>query len=149
MQDLDIYQDDALLDDSPEMQCFQHWMSALLLGSPKLTTLTVCTDGVPWPPVLGLMSLQHLKLTMWDARPWLGSMMADVSFCSCLESLKLGNDEGIDCEVPSKSLCADVVLHDVKTLKSVEVYNWCPEQDFSLPEGCLLRLALTLEECAE
>ena len=148
MQDLDIYEDDNLPEDSAEMQCFQRWMSALLLGAPNLTSLNVRTDGVPWPPVLGLMSLHHLELNMWHDRPWLDSMMADLSFCSCLETLKLGND-GIDPDVSSPGLCADIFLRDVTTLKSVEVYNWYPEQEFKLPVGCLLRLAVVLETCSQ
>ena len=120
----------------------------MLLGAPNLTSLTVSADGIPWPSVLGLMSLRHLELKMWCDTVWMESMMADLSFCSCLETLKLGNDEITD-TAPSMSLCADIILHDITTLKSVEVSNWLPEQEFTLPKGCLLRLALVLETCPQ
>ena len=123
-------------------------MSALLLGAPNLTSLTVSADGIPWPSVLGLMSLRHLELKMWCDIIWMESMMAHLSFCSCLETLKLGND-GIDPEGLSPSLYADIFLHDVTTLKSVEIYNWYPEQEFVLPIGCLLRFAVGVETCSQ
>ena len=145
VQNLDIYESEKLPLNSPEMQFHQHWMSALLLGSPNLTSLTVSTDGVAWPPVLGLMSLRHLNLMMGSNRPWLGSIMTDLSFCTRLETLKLGNYD-FHIEGPSQGLHADVFLHAVTALKSVEVYNWCPVREFTLPAGCLLRLAMVLAE---
>ena len=145
MQNLDFYEGEETRD-STAGDFLQRWMSALLLHSPNLTSLTVRTDAVPWPPVLGLMSLRHLELNMRERRPWLEPMLEDLSFCPCLETFKLGNDDGeIDNNVPSQSLNATISLHSVTTLKSMEVYNWYPTYRFTLPVGCLLRLAMVLQ----
>ena len=37
-------------------------------------------------------------------------------------------------EYSSYTLGADIFLHDVTTLKSVEIYNWWPEQEFTPPD---------------
>ena len=126
---------------------FQSWMSALLLGATKLTSLSVVADGVPWPPVLGLLSLRHLELIMAFEKPWLNVILADLSLCPCLETLKLV-DDAFDEGLLSTSL-PDLYLHDVTTLTNVDFLGWYPWDRFTLPPGCLLRLRMVLDSPAD
>lgn len=121
----------------------QRWVLALLLGSTELTSLSMVADCVPWTPVLGVLQLQHLELTLRDDKPWLEDLMADLSLCPCLETLKIA-DEGFWYDTPSKDL-PDLLLCEVATLKSVELLGWYPKGDFTLPEGCLLRWLVVLD----
>ena len=141
--DEQIYNEDA----STRDEYFQSWMSALLLGATKLTSLSVVADGVPWPPVLGLLSLRHLELIMAFEKPWLNVILADLSLCPCLETLKLV-DDAFDEGLLSTSL-PDLYLHDVTTLTSLDLIGWYPWDRFTLPPGCLLRLRVVLDSCAE
>ena len=150
MQDLSISKEDTC--DYPIQSgtlgaSYQKWLSALLLGATQLTSLSVVTDGIPMPPVLGQLPLRHLELTMHQDRPWLGGIMADLSFCSRLETLHI-EDDAFGCDVPSKNL-PGVSLHGVATLRSVTVRGWHPKDEFTLPPGCLLGLAVVLETQAQ
>ena len=122
-----------------DLQC---WTLALLVKSTKLELLSVYTDGIPWLPVLGLLHIRHLELIMKDVKPWLDVILTDLSLCSCLETLKIA-DERVDNNYHSKRL-PDLLLREVATLKSVELVGWYPKQEFTLPQGCVLRLAAVL-----
>ena len=148
MQTLDFYGEDLYEGPSWQEKYLQHWMSALLLGATKLTSLSVATDCVPWTPVLGLLSIRHLELTMNEIKPWTDLIMADLSICSCLESLRItenmeGGMGGTSMELP------ELFLHDLATLKSVDLLGWFPGDYFTLSPGCLLRLAVTMEASAQ
>ena len=125
----------------------QRWTQALLLASTHLTSLSVRADGITWQPVLGLIHIRHLELTMCHAKPWLDVITTDLSLCSCLESLKIA-DKQIHSRVQSLEL-PDLLLREVATLKSVELVGWYPKQRFTLPPGCVLRLAAALGTSAE
>lgn len=73
--------------------------------------------------------------------------MANLSFCSCLETLQT-EDSAIHSDAPSKNL-PDVSLRGVATLKRVTVLGWHPKNKFTLPPGCLLGLAVVLETQAQ
>ena len=73
--------------------------------------------------------------------------MADLSFCSCLETLCI-KDGALGRDLPSKNLPA-VSLRGVATLKRVEVRGWYPKDAVTLPSGCLLGLAVVLETQAQ
>ena len=105
MQTLDIREDDFFAGPSLHERHLQRWAPTLLLGPTRLTSLSIVTDRVPWMPVLGLLSIRHLELTMNTMRPWTDVVMADLSFCSCLETLKTtALLEGIGLVDPSKWL---------------------------------------------
>lgn len=150
VQSLDLSGGDSIEELPVSMQdrYFQPWILALLLGANKLTSLSMRTDWLPWTPVLGLLSLQHLELTMDWVKPWLDVISADLSCCSCLETLKITErlEDGFDC--PSMSL-PDLFLHDVATLKSVDLLGWYPQGVLTLPPGCLLRLGVILGKQAQ
>lgn len=120
----------------------QHWISVLLLGATKLTSLSLCIHGPSWTPVLGLLSLRQLELTMHCTQPGLKNIVADVTSCTGLETLKITEERG-GCHV-SPDL-PDLCLHTMANLKSVELLGWCPDDRFTLPPGCVLRLAVDLE----
>ncbi len=146
-QSLQIYNMDPDAEATSGEKYLQRWITALLLSSANLTTLSVLTDGVPWPPVLGLIPVRHLSLHMRWVRPWLDVITTDLSVCSCLETLSIRSD-CVDDDSVSNTL-PDLFLHDVVTLKSVELYGWFPKEAFTLPPECLLRLAVSLETHAE
>ena len=149
LQTLDIYTEtDDTEEPSIQEKYLQPWILALLLGATKLTSLSMRSDGIPYTPVLGLLSIRQLELTMNWVKPWLDVITADLSLCSCLETLKISEnlDGGWDCE--SMAL-PDLFLHDVPTLKSVELLGWYPNRKFTLPQGCLLRLAVILDTRAQ
>ena len=127
----------ASQDDITRAEYIQHWMSTLLLGAPRLTSLTVLTDGVSWPPVLGQLALRHLELQMRYVSPWLDAILADLSLCSCLETLAIVGDH-VDQGYPSLEL-PELPLHDMTTLKRLDLVGWAPWDNFSLPPGCMLR----------
>ena len=146
VQGLDIHEE-LTKDSSMRGVYFQHWMSALLLGSPRLASLSMRADGVPLPPVLGRLSVRNLELTMQEVKPWLHLIMADLSLCSSLESLKIA-DDWMEEGVISKGL-PDLFLHDVTTLKTVELVGWYPEEHFSLPPGCMLHVVVIMDSQAQ
>lgn len=117
------------------------------LLAPLIWMYSVAMLSLPWTPVLGLLRLQHLELTIRFAQPWLKDLMADLSLCSCLETLKFA-DEGFWYEDASMHL-PNLLLHDVATLRSVELLGWYPEGRMTLPPGCLLRWLVTLETRAQ
>ena len=126
------------------MECyFQSWISALLTSATQLTSLTIAADGVPWTSVMGLLSIRQLEISMCQIKPWLRSIAADLSFCSCLESLKIVDieirDHGNSMDLP------DLFLHNVATLQSVDLIGWYPKKNLTLPPGCLLRMVLLLD----
>ena len=147
LQGLDIHEELVWKDDSMRGEYFQQWLSALLLSTQRLASLSVRTDGVPWSPVLGRLSVRHLELTMREVKPWLHVIMADLSLCSSLETLTI-EDDLIDHDTISKGL-PDVFLHDVTTLKTVEFVGWYPEKEFTLPPGCMLHLVVIMESQAQ
>ena len=122
------------------------WMLALLLGATKLTSLSLVTEDVFWPPVLGLLSLRHLELTMLFVNPRLAVLLADLRY-SCLETLIIAAEPRDD-DLPSSDL-PDLSLHDVATLKSVEVRGWYPRGKFTIPPRCLLQLIVILRKHAQ
>ena len=129
---------------SAEYCYLQHWLSALLLGAKRLTALSVVADSVPWSPVLRSLSIRQLELSMPWVKPWLNVITADLSMCSSLEALKIA-DIGIRDHKQSMEL-PDLLLHDISTLQSVEFLGWYPQEKFTLPPGCLLRMVLFLED---
>ena len=137
LQTFGVCGEGASQDDITRAECFQHWLSALLLGAPRLTSLFALTDGVSWPPVLGQLSLRHLPLKMRYVRPWLDVIMADLSQCSCLETLTIVGDH---VEYGCESLeLPELHLHDVTSLKRLDLVGWVPWESFTLPPGCMLR----------
>ncbi len=72
----------------------------------------------------------------------LPDILADLRH-SQIESLVIAT---ADClyDHPSSNL-PDIFLHEVATLKSMEVRGFYPKAKFTLPAGCLLRLSLVLE----
>lgn len=137
MQILDIHTEDLDMSATSDKKYHQYWISALLSGSTNLTSLSMVADGIPWTPVLGLLPLRHLELTMRWVQPWLDVIVTDLSFCSCLESLTItdGFEEPYRISTNLPGLC----LHDVATLKNVELCGWFPTEDFLLPSGCLVQ----------
>ena len=147
VQDIDIEEEDGLDDTSSVETHLQRWLLALLLASTKLTSLTMRNNSVPWLPVLGLLRIRHLELTMRGHEPWLDGITADLSFCSCLETLKIADNE-IDHDHQSMKL-PDLLLHEVTTLRSLELMGWYPKGKFTLPPGCVLRLLAVLDTPAQ
>ena len=92
--------------------------------------------------MLGLLSLRHLELTMHQTQPGLDNIVADVTSCTGLETLKITEDR--DGGYVSPDL-PDLCLHTMASLKSVDLLGWCPDDSFTLPPGCVLRLAVDLE----
>ena len=147
VQDIDIYEEDGLDGASSVTTNLQRWVLALLLASTKLTSLSMQADGVPWLPVLGQLRIRHLELTMRYVRPWLDVITADLSYCSCLETLKIEADR-INSNSMSMKL-PDLLLHEVTTLRSLELIGWYPKGRFTLPPGCVLRLLAVLDTPAQ
>ena len=125
-------------------------MSALLLASTRLTSLCLRTDGAPGPPVLGLLTLQHLDLTIGSDGPWLSAVIADLSFCSHLQTLRVAQKElwHDHKEYPPMRL-PNLLLGDVAGLKSLQLSGFFPREEFTLPAGCMLRLSVVVEECRQ
>ncbi len=151
MQDLEFHEDKkgrysippaSVCSATSQAEYLQRWISAVLLSSPKLTSLSMMIDGIPWPPVLGLLNIRHLHLTIASCRPWLGDIMTDLSFCSCLETLEIVQAH-IDDINPSMSF-PKLLLQGVATLKSVELVGWYPAEKLTLPPGCMLRMFMAL-----
>lgn len=88
--------------------------------------------------MLRLVPLKELELKLQGAQPWLPTFLADISYCSTLESLKITAGEP---DIVSQSaLLPDVYLNAMPNLKHVELEGWYPGHNLSLPPGCLLRL---------
>ncbi len=145
MQTLNIRTEDLEENATSDKKYHQHWIAALLTGSTSLISLTMVADGVPWTLVLGLSQIRHLDLTIRQAKPWLGVLATDLSLSSCLETLKITDGVERGPYGVSKNL-PDLLLHDVASLKTVELCGWYPEGSFTLPSGCLVRLAVRLRE---
>lgn len=142
LQELDICEGALPVETCPIKRLLQRWAFALLLGSTKLTSLSMEIDDVFCPPELGLLSLRHLELTMCCISHRLPAILADLRH-SQIESLVLATTDDLD-DYPSSDL-PDVVLHEVATLKSLEVRGLYPKGKLSFPPGCLLRLSVVLE----
>ena len=138
-----IYQEDPF-EEIPQEKYLQYWISASLLGATKLTSLSMRADSLPWTPVLGLLSIRQLELTMKWVMPWLDVIVDDLTFCSCLETLKITESMEGEWECISMRL-PDLCFHHVATLKSVELLGWYPKGKFTLHLGCLLRLGVALQ----
>ena len=143
LQTLAMQSEDKQAYASKEQCHLQPWISALLMGARKLTSLSIAADGIPWPPMLGLLSITQLEISMCQTKPWIKTIAADLSFCSCLESLKIADTE-IRHHRSSMDL-PDLFLQDITTLQSVELVGWYPKGKLTLPPGCLLRMVLLLD----
>ena len=146
MQTLTIRGEKLTGDTNTKWEYFQRWMSVLLLGSTYLSSLSLNSDGIPWPSVLSLLTLQHLELTIDSDGPWLSAVTADLSFCSHLQTLKIRQKylSYEDSYYPPMSL-PNLLLHDLASLKSLELIGLYPRYQFTLPAGCLLRLIVVEE----
>ena len=145
---LDFCDEGTKRDTYKRWKYFQRWMSALLLASTRLTSLSLRTDGAPGPPVLGFLTLQHLDLTVGSDGPWLSAVIADLSFCSHLQTLKVAQmDLYHDHENHPPMRLPNLLLQDVASLKSLELTGFYPTEEFTLPAGCVLRLSVIVEEC--
>lgn len=71
------------------------------------------------------------------------AVLADLSSCWCLETLKISTRDRLSWD-PSESL-PDITLHEISSLKSVDIFGWYPEGKLTLPTGCLLHLMMVLE----
>lgn len=100
---------------------------------------------IPWPPVLGHIALRDIELTMMGGQPWMETFMQDLSFCACLESLKITDTD----ELATDQHLPSMTLHAVTSLKHVELIGWWPEHRASLPQECLLRLAMNCSDVSE
>ena len=143
MQTIDVDWKSPFGDSTLEEQYFQRWVSTLLLGPTRLTSLYAATDHAPWPPVLGLSVLRDLELHLRCVSPWLGSILADLGHCSCLETLKIADAWMRHDELPMD--LPDLCMQDVATLKIVELVNWYPKKSFTLPPGCFFRFLVVLK----
>jgi len=130
---------------SPVAQYLQRWLLEVLVNSKKLVSLQMYAGEIPWPPVLGHIALREIELTMiWD-RPWMETFMQDLSFCACIESLKITDTDelGTDQHLPR------MTLHAVTSLKHVQLIGWWPQHRASLPRDCLLQLAMDCSDVSE
>ena len=94
--------------------------------------------------MLALVPVRHLDISTCYSTPWEGVILTDLSFCSCLETLKFAN---VDiCKRRISNALPDIFLHDVTTLKNVELLGWYTMEKCTLPPGCLLRLVLVLDD---
>ena len=150
MQTLTIRGEKLTGDTNTKWEYFQRWMSVLLLGSTYLSSLSLNSDGIPWPSVLSLLTLQHLELTIDSDGPWLSALTADLSFCSHLQTLKIRQKylSYEDSYYPPMSL-PNLLLHDLASLKSLELIGLYPRYQFTLPAGCLLRLIVVVKNCLQ
>ena len=115
----------------------QQWKQALLWGSVNLEALMIQANAAPCPPVLGcLPKLRYLELSLGSSEAWLGHFFVDVSFCSCLESLRI-LEPYLDFGLESSQL-PEVQLSALPRLKRVELVGWFPEMEFYLPPDCEL-----------
>ena len=113
----------------------QQWTQALLWGLDNLEALTIPADTAPCSPVLGcLPKLRFLELMLWWPGAWLEQFCIDLSFCSCLESLELGQ---LDLVEGSWKLF-EVQLGALPNLKHVELTGCFPGTEFHLPPECKL-----------
>ena len=149
MQTLDIHGKSDSEGPSLQEKHLQHWIPTLLLGSSKLASLSIVADCVPWTPVLGLLSIRHLQLTVDQIMPWTDIVMADLSFCSFLETLKITEsmEEGMMWCI--EDWLPDLFLRDVVTPKSMELIGRYPKVNLTLPPGCLLRVAVIVMASAQ
>lgn len=146
LQDLNITIDSP---DVPQrvISLIQQWTQALLWGLDNLQALMICGDTAPCPPVLGcLPKLRYLELTLWQPEAWLEHFFVDLSFCSCLESLKVCQPD-LEFDDGSWKL-PEVQLSALPKLKRIELRGYFPDTDFHLPPDCELRLSVVCgKEC--
>ncbi len=100
---------------------------------------------IPWPPVLGHITLREIELTMIGRQPWMDTFMQDLSFCRCLESLKITDTD----ELGTDQILPSMTLHAVTSLKHVELIGWWPQHRASLPQNCLLRLVMKCSDVSK
>ena len=127
-------------------KCFERWVLTLLSCSTQLTSLSIDGDGVSWRPDLSFLALRHLKLNMLSLKPHL-AVLADLPSCQCLESLTISAHEGdryASTYAGHRDL-PDMNLHTNSCLKSVQVLEWYPMGEFTLPPGCMLRFMIALK----
>ena len=89
-----------------------------------------------------LPKLRYLELMVWWPAAWLQHFFVDLSFCSCLESLKFGQP-GLG--VSSWKL-PEVQLSALPNLKRVELTGFFPDEEFHLPPDCELCLGVVCGE---
>lgn len=125
----------------------RQWKQVLLWGARNLEALMMTANAAPCPPVLGcLPQLKYLELTLQQTEAWLGCFFVDLSFCYCLESLKITHSEEVDHDVEC-SMLPQVQLNSLPRLKRVELMGWYPEAEFSLPQDCELCVNVTFGQC--
>ena len=97
------------------------WKQALLFNSVNLEALMIISYAFPCKSMLkGLPKLKFLELTVGDPDAWLGQFCVDLSFCSCLESLKLALDKISECDIHCSKL-PELQLRSLPKLKQVEL----------------------------
>ena len=122
------------------------WKQALLFNSVNLEALMICSFTVPCPPMLRcLPKLKFPELTLWDSKALLGQFCVDLSFCSCLESLKITLEKAGECEIHCSKL-PELQLTSLSKLKRVELMGWFPETDIGLPLDCELFVSVAFDE---
>ena len=91
----------------------------------------------PCPPVLGFLpNLRYIELNLQQPQEWLGRFFVDLSFCSCLEALKIAQDHG----AKSPHKLPEVQLGTLPKLKRIELRGWLPGTEFTLPHHCKLHV---------
>ena len=75
--------------------------------------------------------------------PLLESIIADLRFCSSLESLTIAREQICD-DIRSEDL-PDLILHELSSLKIVQLRGWCPRNRFTIPSRCVVRLFMAAE----
>lgn len=114
------------------------WKQALLFNSVNLEALMIYSYAVPCESMLRcLPKLKYLELTLGVSDACLGLFCVDLSFCSCLESLKITLEKGTECDIHCSKL-PELQLSSLPKLRRIELLGWFPETDISLPPDCEL-----------
>ena len=92
-----------------------------------------------------LPKLKFLKLELWDWKASLGQFCVDLSFCSCLESLKITLEKAGEREIHCSKL-SELQLSSLPKLKRVELMGWFPETHNSLPPDCELLVSVAFDD---
>ena len=117
------------------------WMLSLLWGLDSLEVLMMPADAAPCPPMLGcLPKLRFFELRLYRPGAWLEHFFVDLSYCSCLEALKLGQPN-FDSIYDLYKL-PEVHLSAVTNLRRIELTNCFPDATFHLPPECELCVSL-------